>query len=84
MRTIIAFVVATLVATTSVGASQQQFCAGFERGYIAGYKKASGSGFAPFTPFCPSQPFKSFSDPASDFEHGYTIGYEAGIEAGYR
>jgi len=83
-RTLVAFLVAILAATTTVGASQDEFCAGFERGYIAGYKQSSGSSFDPFTPFCPFQPFKKFSDPASDFEHGYIIGYETGRVEGMR
>ena len=59
-----------------------QFCKGFERGYITGHKKASGSSFDPFTPFCPFQPFKGFNDPESDYEHGYIIGYEQGLQEG--
>jgi len=30
------------------------------------------------------QPFKGVNDPASDFEHGYNVGYEAGIAAGHQ
>ena len=62
--------------------AESEFCQGFKRGYITGYKQASGSSFDPFTPFCPFQPFKKFSDPESDFEHGYIIGYEKGLEEG--
>jgi len=65
-------------------ASKSQFCAGFEQGYITGYKQASGSSFDPFVPFCPFQPFKQFSDPESDWEHGYTIGYRKGLAEGAR
>ena len=60
------------------------FCNGFERGYISGYKQSSGSGFDPFPPFCPTQPFKSASDPQSDYEHGYTVGYQRGQSEGRR
>jgi hypothetical protein len=59
-----------------------QFCDGFKRGYITGYKQASGSSFEPFAPFCPFQPFKRFNDPSSDFEHGYIIGLQKGLEDG--
>ena len=59
-----------------------EFCDGYKRGYVTGYKQASGSGFDPFTPFCPFQPFKKYSDPDSDYEHGYIIGYEDGYEKG--
>ena len=62
--------------------AKSEFCKGFERGYITGYKQSSGSSFDPFTPFCPYQPFKGFNDPDSDFEHGYIIGYEEGIKEG--
>ena len=62
--------------------AKTEFCAGFERGYITGYKQASGSSFDPFVPFCPFQPFKGFNDPESDFEHGYIIGYEQGVREG--
>ena len=62
--------------------AKSDFCKGFERGYITGYKQASGSGFDPFTPFCPFQPFKGYNDPESDFEHGYIIGYEEGLKEG--
>lgn len=60
------------------------FCRGFEAGYITGYKKASGSSFDPFIPFCPFQPLKTFSDPQSNYEHGYLIGLEKGINEGSR
>jgi len=66
--------------STSVFASE--FCDGFERGYITGYKQSSGSSFELFTPFCPFQPFKGFNDPESNYEHGYIIGYEKGLQEG--
>ena len=59
-----------------------QFCDGFERGYVTGYKRASGSSLDPLTPLCPLQPLKRLSDPESDFEHGYVIGLQKGYEAG--
>ena len=65
-----------------IHAGGNQFCPGFERGYISGYKQSSGSSFEPFTPFCPFQPFKGFNDPESDYEHGYIIGYEKGLQKG--
>lgn len=63
-------------------ADTNQFCAGFKRGYILAYKRASGSSFEPFTPFCPFQPLKSFSDPESDYEHGIVVGMEQGMIEG--
>ena len=59
-----------------------EFCDGFERGYITGYKQASGSGFDPFVPFCPFQPMKKYNDPDSDFEHGFLIGLKKGMQDG--
>ena len=58
------------------------FCDGFERGYITGYKQASGSSLDPLTPLCPLQPLKKLSDPESDFEHGYLIGLKKGMRDG--
>ena len=62
--------------------AKSEFCEGFERGYITGYKQSSGSSYDPYTPYCPYQPYKRYNDPDSDFEHGYIIGYEKGIQKG--
>ena len=69
---------------TSALADADQFCQGFERGYVAGYKRASGSALDPLHPLCPLQPLKKFGDPDSDFEHGYIIGLEQGMAKGRR
>lgn len=66
----------------STKAFASDFCAGFEQGYITGYKQAKGISLDPLTPLCPLQPLKSFGDPKSDFEHGYTIGYRQGLAKG--
>jgi hypothetical protein len=60
------------------------FCRGFERGYIVGYKQSSGSSYDPYVPYCPYQPYKKYNDPQSDYEHGYIIGYEKGLIEGRR
>jgi len=70
------------LALFSFGALADQFCDGFERGYITGYKQASGSSLEPLPPLCPLQPLKKLSDPDSDFEHGYLIGLQRGMRAG--
>lgn len=80
MRTIVFSLALFVAGASSVSASD--FCDGFKRGYITGYKQAAGSGFDPFAPFCPFQPMKGYNDPASDFEHGYIIGLEQGYEEG--
>lgn len=68
-----------------VGSSfANNFCKGFERGYISGYKQANNSSMNPITPICPIQPIKGFGDPQSDYEHGYTIGYRHGMAEGTR
>ena len=62
--------------------AKSEFCKGFERGYITGYKQSSGSSYDPYTPYCPYKPYKGYNDPESDFEFGYIIGYEKGIQEG--
>ena len=69
-------VLGLLLSNNALAASE--FCEGFKRGYIAGYKQAHSTGFDPFVPFCPFQPFKKMSDPQSDYEHGYIIGFKKG------
>lgn len=59
-----------------------EFCDGFEKGYITGYKQASGSSLEPLTPMCPMQPMKRLNDPDSDYEHGYIIGLSKGMQNG--
>ncbi len=66
----------------SSSAFASEFCDGYDRGYKSGYKQASGSGYDPYSPYCPYQPYKKYSDPDSDYEHGYIIGYEDGRKKG--
>ena len=82
MKQLLTSVVLVVALSSSVIAGQNEFCPGFERGYISGYKQSSSGNFEPFTPFCPFQPFKGFNDPESDYEHGYIIGYEKGLQKG--
>jgi hypothetical protein len=76
--------IAILMFAALTPALADQFCDGFDRGYIAGYKRASGSSLDPLTPLCPLQPLKRLNDPDSDFEQGYIIGLERGMQAGSR
>lgn len=69
-----------IISASSVFASE--FCDGFEQGYSTGYKKSSGSSMNPFPPMCPMEPMKHLNDPESDFEFGYTIGFQRGLSAG--
>ena len=75
------FLVVFLILSASFAAMADQFCAGFERGYITGYKKATGRSLEPLVPMCPMQPMKRLNDPESDFEHGYLIGLQQGLSA---
>jgi hypothetical protein len=66
----------------STPAMADEFCRGFEHGYITGYQQSSGSSLEPLTPLCPLQPLKKLNDPDSDFEHGYLIGLARGFANG--
>ncbi len=66
----------------SVSVYASDFCAGFEAGYITGYKQAKSTSLSPLVPLCPLQPLKGFGDPKSDYEHGYTIGFRKGASGG--
>ena len=79
MKLVLISVLMLLPAGTAIA---DQFCDGFERGYVTGYKRASNSSLEPLTPLCPLQPLKRLSDPESDFEHGYIIGLQRGYETG--
>jgi hypothetical protein len=71
-----------LMASSIIPVFADDFCRGFERGYVAGYMRAANVPLEPLAPLCPLQPMKSFSDPASDVEHGYIIGLERGMIEG--
>lgn len=71
-----------LALVFSAGVMANDFCSGFEAGYVTGFKQGSGRGWEPSVPYCPAQPFKGYGDPESDYEHGYTIGYRQGLAAG--
>lgn len=72
------------ISVLTVTANADQFCDGFNRGYVVGYMQTSGSSLEPLTPLCPLQPLKGFNDPESDYEHGYILGFQKGIYKGYR
>ncbi len=80
VRAILA-VLALALAAPAV-ADHAEFCEGFKAGYVTGYKQAAKTSLAPLTPLCPLQPLKRMSDPKSDYEHGYTIGYRKGVGDG--
>lgn len=71
-----------ILLAVSINTYASDFCKGFERGYITGYKQASGSRLEPLVPLCPLQPLKNFNDPESDYEHGYLIGLKQGYQEG--
>jgi hypothetical protein len=80
MKKILISIFLILFSITSAQA-YSQFCNGFKAGYITGYKQARNTSMTPMVPMCPMQPMKKTSDPQSDFEHGYIIGYQKGMYA---
>jgi hypothetical protein len=74
----------TLAATQAAVAGQDEFCEGYYRGYLEGYKRESGSIFDPSVPFCPTMPRMRAGAPRDDTEHGYEVGYEQGRDAARR
>jgi hypothetical protein len=68
----------------TVDADRTEFCDGFEAGYKTGYMQTRNTTRPPRSPRCPRQPRKRRGDPQSDYEHGYTIGYPAGVSEGRR
>tara|TARA_R110000868_G_scaffold183900_3_gene425253 strand:- start:9035 stop:9289 length:255 start_codon:yes stop_codon:yes gene_type:complete len=69
-----------LPASADIG----QFCAGYQKGYVAAYMRAAQTMAAPTMPPCPYQPAKGYGDPQSDFEQGYLLGVEDGTMAAHR
>ena len=56
-----------------------EWCAGWKKGYVAGYKNAHNTVLKPIVPICPLKPLKGFGDPADDFEWGYIVGLKSGF-----
>ena len=61
--------------------SSTNFCSGFVKGFVTGYMRARNTGIAPPQPYCPYQSYKRLGDPKSDYEHGYSIGYDKGSKS---
>ncbi len=74
--------VAAVLFLICASASASDFCDGFKRGYVTGYKHSSDSGLAPLVPLCPLQPLKGLGDPKSDYEQGYVVGMQEGMADG--
>lgn len=72
-------VVGFIASLLSANVFASDFCDGFKSGFITGYKQASGGVYDPLAPYCPTQPYKNYNDPKSDFEHGYIIGLKIGL-----
>jgi hypothetical protein len=73
-----------LATTQAAVAGQDEFCAGFYRGYTEGYKRESGTIFEPSVPFCPTMPLTQAGRPRDDTQFGYDVGYEQGVDAARR
>ena len=70
-----------LLFSISTAHAYSQFCNGFKAGYATGYKQKKNTNINPIPPICPIQPIKGFGDPSSDYEHGWTLGYQKGMTA---
>ena len=77
-KLLLSIIAITFIFALPVKSDQSEFCEGFERGYIVGFKKAAGAGYEPYVPYCPYPPYKRYNDPESDYEHGYIIGFKKG------
>jgi len=80
-KIIYALLVTSIISNVAIA---DNFCRGYEQGYLTGYKQAKETSLEPLSPLCPLQPLKGFGDPESDFEHGYTIGFKGGTNKGYK
>lgn len=56
--------------------SKDDYVDGFRNGYIAGYKKFTGSSAACGVPGMPGRRGKRPSDPHSNYDWGFVVGYE--------
>jgi hypothetical protein len=81
VRLVSALVGAALVLAAALPAPASEFCRGFERGYVVGYKRVNGQGLDPPPPVCPMQPMRLLGETQNDFEHGFAVGMDHGIEA---
>ena len=79
MKKIFSIIIFMLLLSSAAFAGD--FCNGFKQGYKTGFKQAKGSSMNPMTPMCPMKPMKKMSDPKSDYEFGYTIGYRKGLRS---
>tara|TARA_B100001057_G_C22512951_1_gene818674 strand:+ start:55 stop:300 length:246 start_codon:yes stop_codon:yes gene_type:complete len=70
-----------LLFSISTAHAYSQFCNGFKAEYAVGYKQKKKTNINPIPPICPIQPIKGYGDPPSDYEHGYTLGYQKGLTA---
>ena len=73
------FILGMLIIALLGGFSPLQFCAGFERGYAAGYQRTTGVHY-PATPACPASVYKSRGNAMS----GYLVGLVQGMVDGRR
>ena len=77
----ILLIIFLLLFSISSAHAYSQFCNGFKAGYAVGYKQKKNTNINPIPPICPIQPIKRSGDPPSDYEHGYTLGYQKGLTA---
>ena len=75
----ISLTIAPMLIWTLVAFAQTDYCKGFHQGYFVGYRHASGKE-PDSVPECSAQHDKEFSD----WEDGFRIGSQQGIEDGRR
>jgi hypothetical protein len=69
-------IVVPMLVLALVAASQTDFCKGFSQGYFVGYRHAAGRD-PESVPQCPAP-----SDKESDWESGFRIGSQQGLNEG--
>jgi hypothetical protein len=75
----ISLTIAPILVSTLIAIAQTDYCKGFDQGYFVGYRHASGKD-PESVPECPAQHDKE----PSDWERGFRIGSQQGIEDGRR
>ena len=70
--------IAPILVSTLIAIVQTDYCKGFDQGYFVGYRHASGKDSRSLQ--CPAQHDKE----PSDWERGFRIGSQQGIEDGRR
>jgi len=80
MKKIIFYIVMlTFISTKAM--AYGNFCNGYKKGFLTSYKQKKNINWYVAPPVCPMKPWKKQGDPRSDYEFGYTLGYQHGWQA---